>query len=172
MDVTNYYTILTIDCIDYKNIDDYLELIESYVALLYRFDKFISIKRIGIRKIGGSEFDNTDEIYDVFEQYIIFPNPVDDDVSYEGQSYSDFMYKQEKGIFVNFTRQCRDVKIQNKPMIQLVIDIDAYTTAEEMRLQQIKLPKDTNVVLNTINDYMFELFRNSINLDYLIKNER
>lgn len=167
LDVTNYFTILTIDCKKYTYIDDYLEMISNYVELLLAYDKFINIKRIGIRKVSGREFEHTDNIYDVFEKYIIFPNPVDSNVLYEWQSYQDLMYKQEKGVKVNFTRQCREVKVKNMPMVQLIVDIDAYTTTEELQMRQKNLPEDTRDVLKEINDYIFELFKNSVNERYL-----
>lgn len=172
MDVTNYFTIIVIDCKDYTNIDDYIQLVVHYVELLLAFDNFIRIKRIGIRKVGGNEFENTDQIYDVFEKYVIFPNPADHNVLYEAQSYKDLMYKQDLGVSVNFTRQCREVTIGTKPMIQVLVDIDAYITQKDMEKRGIKLPNDTQTVMNTINGYMFELFKSCVNEKYLNEQQK
>lgn len=167
MDVANYFTIIVIDCKNYTNIDDYLQLVAHYVELLLAFDPFIQIKRIGIRKVSGNEFENTDQIYDVFEKYVIFPNPADHNVLYEAQSYKDLMYKQDLGVSVNFTRQCREVTVGTKPMVQVLVDIDAYITQKEMDKRGIKLPNDTQAAMNTINGYMFELFKSCVNEKYL-----
>lgn len=167
MDVANYFTIIVIDCKNYTNIDDYIQLVAQYVDLLLAFDPYIRIKRIGIRKVGGNEFENTDQIYDVFEKYVIFPNPADHNVLYEAQSYKDLMYKQDLGVSVNFTRQCREVTVGTKPMVQVLVDIDAYMIQKEMDKRGMKLPNDTQKVMVTINDYMFELFKSCVNEKYL-----
>ena len=90
LDITSLYLILSIECVRYKSIDPYIELISQLIENLLSSDSFIQIKRIGIRKIGGHEFDTLEEVYQVYEKDIVFCNLIEnDDINMINREYTN-----------------------------------------------------------------------------------
>lgn len=71
MEVTGLFMAFTIDCINYKNMDVYIDFLCKYIQAFISNDRFIDIQRIGIRKVGGDVFRNLDEFADTFETNIL-----------------------------------------------------------------------------------------------------
>ena len=63
---------------------------------------------------------------------------------------------------------CRVINIQGKPKIQVILDIDGYVDDSIISKNHYQFPDNLNSVLSTnINDYLFELFKKSVQEEYL-----
>ena len=171
LDITSFYTVVSIDCINYKNIDLYLEFTTKLITGLLSSDTYIQIKRIGIRKIGGTEFDNNEEIYKVYEENQFLCQLIDDhDIEIANREYTDRFLKKDPDVKINYSRLCRVVNIQGKPKMQVILDIDGYVDDSIILKNHYRFPDNLNSVLSiNINNYLFELFKKSVQEEYLKK---
>lgn len=171
LDITSFYTIISIDCINYKNIDLYLTFTEELINNLLNSDTYIQIKRIGIRKIGGTEFNNREEIYKVYEENQFLCQLIDDhDIEIANREYTDRFLKKNPDVKINYSRLCRSVNIQGETKMQVILDIDGYIDDSIISKNGYQFPKDLHNVLSVnINDYLFELFKKSVQEEYLKK---
>jgi len=171
LDITSFYTIISIDCINYKNIDLYLTFTENLINNLLNSDTCIQIKRIGIRKIGGTEFNNREEIYKVYEENQFLCQLIDDhDIEIANREYTDRFLKKNPDVKINYSRLCRSVNIQGETKMQVILDIDGYIDDSIISKNGYQFPKDLHNVLSVnINDYLFELFKKSVQEEYLKK---
>lgn len=169
LDITSLYFILSIECVKYKSIDPYIELISQLIENLLSSDSFIQIKRIGIRKIGGHEFDTLEEVYQVYEKDIVFCNLIEnDDINMINREYTDRFFKTKEQIKINYSRLCRNIKIKDKNKVQVILDMDGYIDDFIITKNNYKFPEETkNILADKINNYLFELFKNSVTLKYL-----
>lgn len=168
LDITGFYLALTIDCCNYQNIDIYIEFISNLIKLLLESDSYIQIKRIGIRKIGGTEFETIDDIYNVYEKSVVFCKLIDKtDIKIANREYTDRFLKNNV-TKINYTRLCRSIKVEGIEKIQVILDMDGYIDEYLIEQNSFKFPQDIEIVMkNKINDYLFELFKDSVTLNYL-----
>lgn len=168
LDITGFYTTLSIDCIHYNNLDIYIDFITELITLLLQSDNFIQIKRVGIRKIGGAEFDTLEDIYNTYEKETVFCQLVDKKgVTIVSREYTDRFLKNEE-VKVNYTRLCRNIRINGKDRIQVILDMDGYVDQFLIADKQYKFPEQLHEILSQqINDYLFELFKDSVTEKYL-----
>lgn len=169
LDITSFYTTISIDCINYKNIDLYLDFTRDLMASLLASDTYIQIKRIGIRKIGGTEFNNREDIYKVYEENQFLCKLIDEhDIEIANREYTDRFVKKNPDVKINYSRLCRAISIQGDNKIQVVLDMDGYIDEGLILKNNYQFPKDLYDVLSiNINTYLFELFKKSVQEDYL-----
>lgn len=168
LDITEFYLALTIDCKKCKNIDLYIEFISTLIKLLLDFDSYIQIKRIGIRKIGGAEFNSINEIYDTYEKESVFCKLIDKtDVKIADRKYTDRFLKGND-VKINYTRLCRVIKVSGNEKIQVILDMDGYIDEYLIDQNSYKFPQDIETIMKSkINDYLLELFQDSVTVKYL-----
>ena len=172
LDITSFYTTVSIDCIKYKNIDIYIEFLVKLLTSLLESDTYIQIKRIGIRKIGGTEFDSKDAIYDVFEEDQFFCKLIDncDKIKIANREYTDRFIRENPDVKINYTRLFRAVNIKGENKIQVILDMDGYIDEYIISKNNYQFPRDLKPSLtDNINNYLFELFKNSVQENYLKK---
>ncbi|MEH2873904.1 hypothetical protein AAH030_12445 [Phocaeicola vulgatus] len=171
LDITSFYTIISIDCINYKNIDLYLDFTKNLITSLLESDTYIQIKRVGIRKIGGTEFNNREDIYKVYEENQFLCKLIDDhNIEIANREYTDRFLKKNPDVKINYSRLCRAISIQGETKIQVILDIDGYVDDSIILKNNYQFPKDLHDVLSiNINNYLFELFKKSVQEEYLKK---
>lgn len=169
LDITSLSLALSIECVHYQCIDPYIKFISELIKNLLASDSYIQIKRIGVRKIGGCEFEDMDSVYNVYEKNVVFCNLIDEaDIEMANREYTDRFLKKEEQIKVNYTRLCRNIKVKGTDKIQVILDMDGYVDEELINQNGYQFPKDIRTVLfDKINNYLFELFKNSVTFDYL-----
>lgn len=171
MDVTSYFTTLTIDCHNYRTIDDYFDYINTYMLKLKECARFLKIIRIGIRKIGGNAFPSVDKIGEVFNSQLFFGEIIDETSTTAHEiDYRDSFIEKEDNIKVNYGRLCREVLNQeHKTVYQVLMDIDGYVDEEIIFKSTLPLPDALLDTMKKINNSLFRLFKKSVNQDFLKK---
>lgn len=173
MEVTGLFMAFTIDCINYKNMDVYIDFLCKYIQAFISNDRFIDIQRIGIRKVGGDVFRNLDEFAETFETNI-FATP--DVKNLNGllidREYHDRIIKSDGTVKVNFSRRCRAIPADNGSVVyQALLDIDGYVDDSIIQDNGYKFPNDfENVLKEKINEYLFDLYKLSVTEQYLSNN--
>lgn len=173
MEVTSLFMAFTIDCVNYKNMDVYINFLCKYIQAFIINDRFIDIQRIGIRKIGGDIFRNLDEFAETFETNI-FATP--DVANLNGllidREYHDRIIKSDETVKVNFSRRCRAISTDNGSIIyQALLDIDGYVDNGIIKNKSYRFPDDfENVLKEKINNYLFDLYKLSVTEKYLSDN--
>ena len=169
LDVTSFFTTMTIDCKNYVGIDEYLSYVVTYLHKLKEFCKYMKIARVGIRKIGGSVFHNVGEIENVYNCNLFFGEIIDEISSTAHDiDYQDNFIEKEANIKVNYRRLCREVEDSNRNQLyQVLMDIDGYIDEQMILEQHLTLPEKIGEAMAKINDCLFKLFVFSMNEGYL-----
>ena len=173
MDVTSLFLTFSIDCVNYKNMDVYINFLNNYIRAFLENDKYIVIQRIGVRKLGGDVFESLDDFSKTFEGSV-FATP--DAANLKGglidREYVDRIIKNDETVKVNFARRCRAIKTADgKTVYQALLDIDGYVDKGLIEKNQYRFPElFERVVKNQINDYLFELYKLSVTEQYLKDN--
>ena len=81
LDIVNDSIVVSIDCSgSYSGSRHYTVLIRQLLEEMFEYDKFVSIRRLGIRKIDKKDFQKEEDIFDVFEGDInLFYRYIDSD---------------------------------------------------------------------------------------------
>lgn len=172
-DISKYFTVLQVNCVNYQSIDPYLNFFSDFCSLIYSENKFLMVKRFGLRKIGTERFDNLEEIFKVFEgRYFNFEFDNEKLVSLR-RELKDRLETPEK-IQIEYRRGFEkgflhypDGNIQEK--FQVTLDIDGIL--DQAAIEKLGFKENTASILSTINhQYLFDLFKMSVTLDFLKHN--
>lgn len=173
MEIAGLFMTFQVDCVHYTNIDDYFDYLNRYLASFMESDRYIKIKRIGIRKIGGDSFASTEDMNNTFEAGFFEGHTIDnaDTTIIEREYHDRFMKTMTEGdnanrsVKVNYSTHCR--RIESERPFQAVLDIDTYIDEYIIRKDNLAFPAALSSSLTLINDYMFELYKMSVTLSYL-----
>lgn len=168
MEVSGYFLVFTITCKNYINLDIYIEFLSEYFEKFLKFDKYIDIKRIGIRKVGGDEFDSIEGVGKTFEKIIFGLNIKGIPKKKFELEYVDRFFDEEQNIKVNFSRRCRTINVKGKGSIyQALIDLDGYVDSSVMTHADFDNPNCFKQLITNINNYLFELYKISVTEQFL-----
>ncbi len=168
MEISAYYTGIDITCCEYQTIQPYQELLNEFVTRFYEKERTLSINRLGIRKAGGVLFDDYSALARVFEPGLFLGAMPDEKMSLINREYLDCFFNEEHTMKVNYKRgvsSVLDSKRNNK--IQAALDIDVYIDNEIIQSAGLNMKKDFMILFEKLNDYQFDLYRNSVTEEYL-----
>lgn len=176
LNISLYNTILNIECINYKNIDPYIDFVNQYIKLLFESQPYINLKRFGLRKIGSNIYENFDDIHLDFEKkYFSFEKNYFDSFSLYECRIDDLLVDEKSNIKINFLRSLDSGIIfdektnESKNAFQVSLDLDAYL--DEEALNQISYKTNlSSSITNINNEVLFNLFKNSVTEGFLNKN--
>jgi uncharacterized protein (TIGR04255 family) len=176
LDISKYFTTLTINCQEYEGIDEYLNFFSDYIDFLYDNSDFLKIKRIGLRKIGGKIYFSQEEIYNDFEQkYFNFDFR---DTTYNSikNRYVDVLQFDKKSPIINYVRSFETGIYQNTETkeksnaFQVLLDIDGYYPENILDIINFNKGMAQNVLEITNNEHLFNIFKMSVTETFLKAN--
>ena len=167
LDIVNDSIVVSIDCSgSYSGSRHYTALISQLLEEMFEYDKFVSIRRLGIRKIDKKDFQKEEDIFDVFEGDINLFYRLRDNTLVKTRKYYDLLEKNN--IRYNYNQQFN--RYINSDKIGVIIDLDAYIADEFFRMDELRDFKTLNTLLNeNIQDEMFEIFKSCVTEEYLEK---
>lgn len=170
LDITKVSVCLSVNCNEkYEKIDEYIDLVAGVMDLLQANDSFVDIKRVGIRKIDGDDFDSISEANHVFEN-VMNVDSKDNMIVFQ-KNQDEVLFDTSSKIQINrsfSTQRCwTNSKSQEKYRVKL--DIDGYLLEKFIK---VKKKVDMRKVLCQINDKLFEIFKESVTHDFLEKGEK
>lgn len=164
-----YYMMLVVDCSEeYKNINSYVDYFSALIKKLILKNKFISLKRFGIRKISYDYFYSLESLFEVFEEKSNIKNLINETISRNLKGI-----KNESNI--NYFRKIEDGLLTNEAGEEIygykgTLDFDAYYGPEYLRENWKSLISKIDEDIYKLNDDLFEVFKESVTKDFLNKN--
>ena len=165
LDVANTFACLIIDCDEnYEKIDRYIELVSEVMAKIMEYDAYTTIKRIAIRKIDSKFFDSLEAAKQVFSN-VEQPGANHPGMDTYQYRITSFMLNQATGTQVNLSRT---YNITDDGKYQVDLDIDGYIGIDKF-LQQINNQESVSQTLFSINELLFEFFKQNVTELFLNK---
>lgn len=164
LDVTAESVCLAIDCRkNYRGSGRYTELMGKLISKLKDLDSFISVRRIGIRKIDAQVIEEGEKISDYFnENYVAsrswYSSPK------ERVNYADFFTIGR----VNFN-VVQHISRNSIGKTQAIFDVDSFIVNEELNSLISNEKVLVDFMNNEMQDKMFELFVSCASKEYLEK---
>ena len=165
LDISENYICLQIFCDnDYSGSKGYSKVFAECINLLKDYDSYISINRIGIRKVDSVELNEESERNNYFNQNFI----VGECIATRNESNSRNLNLanltqviKQNSISINIVQQVRP----DKDKITAILDIDAFITGKT--LHDNLGDKLESFIYNDMQDTMFEQFVNCMSETYL-----
>lgn len=164
LDVSAESVCLAIDCRkNYQGSGQYTELMGKLISKLKDLDSFISVRRIGIRKIDAQVLEEGEKISDYFnENYIAsrswYSSPKD------RVNYADFFTIGRVGFNV-----VQHISHNSEGKTQAIFDVDSFIVNEEINSLISNEKQLIDFMNNEMQDKMFELFVSCASKQYLEK---
>lgn len=176
LDITKYYSVLHINCTNYECIDPYLEFYSKFVDFIFDTNEFLTIKRIGLRKIGGQIFFNIDEIFNHFEKAYFNFDFKESKYKSIRNNYVDVLHQDDSNPIINYARTLetgsyyKNETETDVPAYQVKLDLDGYYP--ENILNNIKFGKGKikELLELTNHKHLFDLFKMSVTEEFLKQN--
>lgn len=178
LDISKYFTTLIIQCKDYDTIDEYKKLFTQFVELLYSVEDYISIKRFGLRKIGGQISTDFKDVTDDFEQEHFNLKFTNNGYSSKKNNYIDILDNgEELSPIINLRRSFEKGKLldENNNQVdafQVILDFDGYFDEQKLNSSDFANSKDISKIVEQTNNSLFEIFKMSVTESFLKKNKK
>lgn len=176
LDISVYNSVLQIECMDYINLNPYIEFINQYISLLLDKNEYLSLKRFGLRKIGSNIYFDFHEIHKDFEVNIFkFEEQIDGNFKLFRNRIEEVLLQEEIELKVNFVRYLdtgfyfNPETSEEKKAYQVTLDLDAYLD-EASLLKNNYQASLTKLIPEINNKYLFDLFKLSVTEYFLNKN--
>lgn len=165
LNISRFFSTLQIKCTNYHTIDEYLSFFSEIIIEFKNKLKFFNIKRIGLRKVGGTAFLTTEQ--DIFhisfnKELFNFATNIEGASLVNGRHFDAISYEDRS--IVNIIRLFERGKINDKDAIQITLDLDGYFMGEE--LEKVNSHK----ILTSINDKLFNIFKQHMTDQFLNDN--
>ena len=162
LDMANTFVCLIIKCDDnYDKIDEYINLLSGVMNNVLEFDSYITIQRVGIRKIDGKSFDSLEHAKNVFENIEQVDYPLLTMNVYQSRVIS-FMIDKKSDIQINLSRKYNKTDDQK---YQVELDIDGYVGVA--KLTDVDEQNGVMNILKNINNLLFENFKINVTESFL-----
>ena len=168
LEITNYSITLVIKCRNYNSIEPYLGFVNTLMLSLLETDPFISIKRIGIRKLDGFQFVDWENLTKNLNGNAIgvLDEMIKDTALF--REYSDSWYWQKFNSKINFRRKIRNVQLVSEDHVfQTIYGMDAYIDEEIMKIPENINEDFLKSETTRLNEALFEIFTKSITEYYI-----
>lgn len=167
--ISTYYVALDIKCNNYQTIDQYMDLIIDLFQSLYTTFKMFKVRRAAIRKISGDTFDSYVALNKVYESDLFFGKQVEPNAEIDifQREYHDAYILTDHTKKVNYARKFRTIKYEGNIKLQTVLDTDVYCDEFCLRMHKCSNEQDLKELMYSINDHQFDLFKESVTIDYL-----
>lgn len=178
LDISKYFSTLEVTCLEYKNIDPYLDFFALLMSRMTEFTKFISIKRIGLRKLGSKVFYDFDEIFETFEKKYFYFDFSEKDLFPNKINHLDVLEKDHTSPVINYSRSFdKGTYISEdgeKDAFQITLDLDGYMEEDRLPKTEIKDPITFfSSHLKNINDnFLFKVFVMSVTDQFINANKK
>lgn len=173
LDISKYFTTLTVDCSNYEGIDLYLDFFVKLIDLLYEEEDYLKIKRVGLRKIGGSIYFERDKIFEDFNKKYFNFDFQDTNFNSITNRYEDVLQHDDKSPVINYIRSfetgvMRD-NSESKVAFQVILDIDGYYSENILNNINFGKGKAEELLKKTNHEHLFRIFKMSMTEDFLKK---
>lgn len=165
LDIVHDSIVISIDCSGaYSGSQRYTELIVILLKEMFNYDNFVSIRRLGIRKIDKKVFESDEELFDVFERNLNLFCGFENNRIVKTRKYYDLL--ELEGIRYNYMQQFN--RYRDNDRVSVTIDLDAYVADDFVDMKRLREEEFLEELLNvTIQNQMFKIFKSCVTEKYL-----
>lgn len=165
------FAYLEIECSeDYEGCNEYIKLMASAIDCILNFDSFISVKRLGLRKIDVALFDDVKMMNQsieipIWENYKLAPAyfPLK-------KSYSDLLFQKDVNTIFNIQRFIQEIDVNEERKIQYVLDIDCYKNVNLIVASDFSTTNSIEKIISVqMNEPIFKYFIETFTEQYINK---
>ena len=145
---------------NYVGTQQYTNIMSEFILLLLKYDPFISLTRVAIRKIDKIE-KSLDENPDSIIENPIYNNYAEENRIPIKKRYSDLMKLNDVDSIVNIVRDISFMKKSDGNIIhQILLDMDIYKQGQKQICinQSSQILDIKNVLEKKLNDPLFQLY--------------
>lgn len=155
---------------DYEGCDRYIKLMAEAIDAILKFDTFISVKRLGLRKVDLEKFDNVAEMNRSLETPIWENYKLGDAFFPLKKVYSDLLYQKNVNTVFRIQRIVQEVLENEQKKIQYTFDIDSYKDGNLLVLDDFStVSRIENTLLEQMNEPVFKYFIATFKEQYIDK---
>lgn len=153
---------------DYEGCDVYINTIAEAVDRILKFDKFISVKRMGLRKIDKAVFNRVEQMEQAIEIPIwsnFAPNKQFLSIK---KAYSDLIYQRDVNTIFNIKRIAQAVGTEDDSSFHFYLDIDSYKDGVLLLKDDfVNAQKIKKVLSEEMNEPLFNYFIQTFKEKYI-----
>lgn len=169
LSITSYYITLNIVCNNYTTIDNYLDFISLYISAISSKYSFLTIQRVGIRKIGGKSFPQIDDMCEIYRPELFFGEDISRDSHPLQREYSDMYLLNDNSLKVNYRRLYKCQKMREEDRHLTLLDLDCYVDQYNIGKYAYDIKRDCIAILKMLNTHLFQLFYDSVQVFFIEK---
>lgn len=163
------FAYLEIECSDgYEGCNEYIKLMASAIDCILKFDSFISVKRLGLRKIDVAMFKDVKKMNQSIETPIWENYKLANAFFPLKKSYSDLLYQKDVNSIFNIQRFVQEIDMNGERKFQFVLDIDCYKNSSLIGASDFSTVNCIeNMISNQMNEPVFKYFINTFTEQYI-----
>lgn len=162
LDIESSSITLAVDCQNnYRGSKSYSDFMVWIINRLWEYDKYLSIKRLGVRKIDVQVLEEGETIEKYFnEKYFVAQSWKESPKTLS--TLTDFLNIED--MYFNVVQRI-DFTSDNRT--RLIYDVDAFILEETLRSSKEQLGGIKEILYKKMQDQMFDFFVNVVSEDYL-----
>jgi len=171
LDISRFYTTLTVKCKDYTIIDEYMNFLNNFILFMFKENNFFEIQRVALRKLGEIVVANYNDLFSVFEKDVFCSNAALNDL-YSTSMLNNLSVIRPNGKdeTVNYNRRIQegyvtDVDGKESKAYQAVLDMDCFLKDDS--LDSVNESNNAADILKNMNNILFFVYLLSVTYDYL-----
>lgn len=161
-----YLEINTLD--EYEGSNDYIRLMANAIDSIRKFDSFISIRRLGLRKVDIAKFNNVDALNQSVEKSIWGTYIKGSAYVPFKKAYSDLIFQKNVNTVFNIQRIVQEVEEDGSKKIQYVFDIDSFKNGSLIKSDDFStVERIEKMVSEQMNEPIFNYFVDTFTEQYI-----
>lgn len=152
----------------YEGCDEYIKLMAASIDCILKFDSFISIQRLGLRKIDVEEFDSVADMDSSLENH--FWNNYKRNQAYFPlkKTYSDLLYQKDVNTVFHIERTIQEIEREEQKKYQYVFDIDSYKNGNLINKDDFSsVSRIEKLISEKMNEPVFNYFIDTFTEHYI-----
>lgn len=144
---------------DYEGCNEYIDLMANAIREIINLDSFISVKRLGLRKVDIVQFDDLNKMNSSIEE-AIWDNYILNRACFPvKKTYSDLLYQKDVKTIFNLKRIVQEIEFENTKKYQYTFDIDSYKNGDLLNSDVFSSTKNIrDMILKQMNEPIFYYF--------------
>lgn len=173
LEISHLFMVLTVNCNNYQSSEPYRNLMDELMISLLEHDKFIRIRRIGIRKINLFSFDTDEELKLNISPVAISCDFLDTNTPFLDRKYIDNYLldynPNDTQTVIVYQRGLRKQGDDSSDTWSVVIDMDCSKSFYQSQRFNEESLKSISVEMN---QQLYHFFENSLTEEYKKHHER
>lgn len=173
LEISHFSMTLTVNCIGYVSSEPYRNLMDTLMHSLLKHDKFIRIKRFGIRKIDLFSFNSDDELKKNLSPVAFNCEILDAGMPFLDRKFIDnYLFDYTENVAqtrVIYQRGLRKELKNSAEFWSAIIDLDCFKEDNENQRPDLDALKRNSAEMNTL---LYNFFCKSLTEEYIKGHER